>query len=97
VAVTCLTSRPAVISSTLMGNASEAAKRLVDRFDQDRKVFQSGDYKEEQLLPKSQTPHEQESLQRQIAVTDKQIGDLVYEFYGRASSGDRFNVKPCAS
>jgi len=24
-------------------------KRLVDRFDQDRKVFLSGDYKEEQL------------------------------------------------
>jgi len=27
----------------------ESVKRLVDRFDQDRKVFQSGDYKEEQL------------------------------------------------
>ena len=27
----------------------DAVKRLVDRFDQDRKVFQSGDYKEEQL------------------------------------------------
>jgi hypothetical protein len=27
----------------------DTAKRLVDRFDQDRKVFQSGDYKEEQL------------------------------------------------
>jgi len=29
--------------------APDAVKRLVDRFDQDRKVFQSGDYKEEQL------------------------------------------------
>ena len=29
--------------------APDAAKRLVDHFDQDRKVFLSGDYKEEQL------------------------------------------------
>ena len=29
--------------------ATDAVKRLVDRFDQDRKVFLSGDYKEEQL------------------------------------------------
>jgi predicted type IV restriction endonuclease len=29
--------------------APDAVKRLVDRFDQDRKVFLSGDYKEEQL------------------------------------------------
>ena len=29
--------------------APDSVKRLVDRFDQDRKVFQSGDYKEEQL------------------------------------------------
>ena len=26
----------------------DSVKRLVDRFDQDRKVFLSGDYKEEQ-------------------------------------------------
>jgi hypothetical protein len=32
-----------------VGNAPDAVKRLVDRFDQDRKVFLSGDYKEEQL------------------------------------------------
>jgi hypothetical protein len=32
-----------------MGNAPGAVKRLVDRFDQDRKVFLSGDYKEEHL------------------------------------------------
>jgi hypothetical protein len=32
-----------------MGNAPDAVKRLVDRFDQDREVFQSGEYKEEQL------------------------------------------------
>jgi adenine-specific DNA-methyltransferase len=32
-------------------------------------------------LPKAKTPHEQESLQRQIAVTDKQIDTLVYELY----------------
>ena len=32
-----------------MGNAPDAVKRLVDRFDQDRKVFLSSDYKEEQL------------------------------------------------
>jgi hypothetical protein len=29
--------------------APDTVKRLVDRFDQDRKVFQSADYKEEQL------------------------------------------------
>ena len=29
--------------------APDAVKRLVDRFDQDRKVFVSPDYKEEQL------------------------------------------------
>jgi hypothetical protein len=29
--------------------APDAVKRLVDRFDQDRKVFLSGDYQEEQL------------------------------------------------
>lgn len=33
-------------------------------------------------LPKAETPHEQESLQRQIAATDKQIDALVYELYG---------------
>jgi hypothetical protein len=32
-----------------MENAPDAVKRLVDRFDQDRKVFLSSDYKEEQL------------------------------------------------
>jgi hypothetical protein len=34
------------------------------------------------LLPKAKTPHEQESLQRQIAATDRQIDQLVYELYG---------------
>ena len=29
--------------------APDAVKRLVDRFDQDRKVFLSADYKQEQL------------------------------------------------
>ena len=33
-------------------------------------------------LPKAKTPHEQESLQRQIAATDKQIDAFVYELYG---------------
>jgi hypothetical protein len=33
-----------------MGNAPDALLRLIDRFDQDRKVFLSGDYKEEQLI-----------------------------------------------
>ncbi len=47
----------------------------------DRDVFLSGDYKE---VPssKAKTPHEQESLQRQIAATDRQIDTLVYELYG---------------
>ncbi len=33
-------------------------------------------------LPKAKTPHEQESLQRQIAATDRAIDALVYELYG---------------
>jgi len=33
-------------------------------------------------LPKAKTPHEQESIQRQIAATDKQIDEHVYELYG---------------
>jgi len=33
-------------------------------------------------LSKAKTPHEQESLQRQIAATDKQIDVLVYKLYG---------------
>jgi hypothetical protein len=64
-----------------MGAAPDAVKRLVDRFDQDREVFHSCNYKEEQL-PKAKTPYEQESIQHQIAATDKQIGALVYVLYG---------------
>ena len=33
-------------------------------------------------LPKAKTPHEQESLNRTIEATDKQIDALVYELYG---------------
>ena len=64
-----------------MGTPPDALLRLVDRFSRDYEVFLSGYYKEEQL-PKAKTPHEQESLQRQIAVTDNQIDALVYELYG---------------
>ena len=31
-------------------------------------------------LPKAKMPHEQESVQRQIAATDKQIDQLVYDW-----------------
>jgi len=61
--------------------APDAVKRLVDRFDQNRKVFLSGDYKEEHSS-KAATPHEQESVQRHIAATDKAIDALVCELYG---------------
>ena len=33
-------------------------------------------------MPKAKTPLEQESLQRAIAATDKQIDALIYEFHG---------------
>jgi hypothetical protein len=33
-------------------------------------------------LPKATTPHEQESVQRQIAAPDKTIDALVYDHYG---------------
>ena len=36
--------------------APDAVKRLVDRFDQDRKVFLSGDYTKEQLRAGVLTP-----------------------------------------
>ena len=35
----------------------------------------------------AKTPHDQESLQRQIAATDKQIDALVYELYGLTEEG----------
>ena len=60
--------------------APDSLKRLVDHFDQNRKVFLSGDYKEEQLSTPT-TPLEQESIQRQIAVTDRAIDAMVYELY----------------
>jgi hypothetical protein len=37
-----------------MGNAPDTVKRLVDRFDHDRKIFLSGDCKEEQLRASTQ-------------------------------------------
>ena len=40
-------------------------------------------------LPRAKTPHEQESLQRQIATTDRQIDQLVYELYGLTEEGIR--------
>ena len=33
-------------------------------------------------LPKTKTPHEQESILRQIAATDKPLDGLAYELYG---------------
>jgi hypothetical protein len=64
-----------------VGTPPDALLRLVDRYSQDRKVFLSRDYKEEQLS-KAKTPHEQESFQRQIATEGRSIGALAYERYG---------------
>jgi len=75
--------------------APDTVRRLIDARDMtgmsdisdrvpspaDRKVLLSGDYKEEQLR-KAKTPHEQESIQRQVAATDKQIDQLVHELCG---------------
>jgi hypothetical protein len=33
-------------------------------------------------LPEARTPHQQESVRRAIAATDRQIDALVYELYG---------------
>jgi hypothetical protein len=41
-------------------------------------------------LPKAKTPHEQESLKRTIAATDKQLDELVYELYGL--TGDEIRI-----
>jgi type II secretory pathway component PulJ len=46
-------------------------------------------------LPKAKTPHEQESLQRQIAATDRQRR-LVYELYGLTEEEIRI-VEGCES
>jgi hypothetical protein len=62
---------------------------LVERFERDRKVFLSADYKEEQLR-KANTPREQEYLKRTIAATDNQIDALVTEIPGRSDKGDLF-------
>ena len=40
-------------------------------------------------LPKAKTPPEQESLQRQIATSDRQIDGLVYELYGLTENAIR--------
>ena len=40
-------------------------------------------------LPKAKTPHEQESLQRQTAATDKQLDALAYELNGLTEEGVR--------
>jgi len=55
--------------------APEAGRRLVDHIDLGRKVFLSGDYKDEHL-PKTKTPHEQGFIQRQIAAIDKRLTHL---------------------
>ena len=44
-----LTSRPDAIFSGPMGNAPDAVKRLVERFDQNRDAYLSGSYNETQL------------------------------------------------
>jgi hypothetical protein len=41
-------------------------------------------------LPKAKTPHEQKSIQRQIAATDRQIDARVYELYGL--KGDEIRI-----
>jgi len=33
-------------------------------------------------LPKAKTPHEQESLQREIDANERRVDTLVYELYG---------------
>jgi len=40
-------------------------------------------------LPKAKTPHEQESIQRQIVAADKQIDNLVYDLYDLFEDGVR--------
>jgi hypothetical protein len=40
-------------------------------------------------LPKAKIPHDQESLQRQIAATDKQLDALVYELRSLPNEGIR--------
>ena len=51
------------------------------QFSADRKVFLSPDRKKGRL-PKTKTPHEQESLKRTMQATDWQIDALVYGLYG---------------
>jgi len=64
------------LSSCRMGTSPDAVKRLVDRFDQDRRVFLSGDDREEHSSM-AETPPEQESIQRRNTPTGKQTDALV--------------------
>ena len=45
-----LTSGPVAIFSDSVGTVPDSVKRLVDRFDQNRDAYLSGDYKERQLV-----------------------------------------------
>ena len=57
----CLTCHVSRLFSCRMGTpAPDSAKRLVEHFDQDLKVFLSGDCEEEQLS-KAKPPHDLES------------------------------------
>ncbi len=58
----------------LLDDASARHGRMIGQVDTMLKLHKD--------LPKAKTPHEQESLQRQIAATDRQIDKLVYELYG---------------
>ena len=58
-----------------MGTPHTALRWLTDCLSLGHQVFLSSDYKEQ--LPEAKTPHEQESIQRQIAISDKVIDTLV--------------------
>jgi len=79
-------------------SAPKEVVELVERFDRNRDSYLAGGINETQLrrelrrnppllklhkdLPKARTAPDKTAIERQIAATDKQIDQLVYELYG---------------
>lgn len=64
--------------------APKEIKELIERFRENRDVYCSSAYNETQARHEFIDPlvHSKSPIQRQIDATNKQIDQLVYEFYG---------------
>lgn len=67
-------------------SASDKVHELIERFGRNLPAYKQGRYNEtlvrvEFINPAESAPHVETVLQRQIAATDRQIDQLVYELY----------------